>query len=61
MIYHEYPYLPRKSDGAGLIGLTNAVSNRTHTFSENVQLSDIGKDFINQCLKKRIDQRPSSE
>ena len=60
LLYNVYPYLPGKGDGTGLIGLTNAVTNKIHKFDPSVQVSEAGKDFINLCLRKPIDKRPYS-
>lgn len=60
MLYNRPPYYPLKSDGTGLGGMANAVTNRQHRFDERTPVSDVGKDFINQCLIKKISQRPPS-
>lgn len=52
--------MPNKIDGAGLAGLTKAVTNRVPIFDESVQVSEAGKNFITRCLQKSIDKRPFS-
>ena len=54
MLYNRPPYFPTKSDGVGIVGITNAVTLRNHKFEENVQVSLSGKKFINECLKKKM-------
>lgn len=54
MLYNKPPYFPTKSDGVGIPGITNAVVKRTHKFDETVQVSEVGKKFINDCLKKNM-------
>lgn len=60
MLYNRPPYFPTKSDVPGIDGVINAVTRRKHKFDENVKVSDSGKDFINLCLEKVADKRPST-
>lgn len=46
LLYNRYPFIPNKLDGAGLPGLTKAVTNRVPIFDESVQVSEEGKNFI---------------
>jgi serine/threonine protein kinase len=61
LLYNRYPFVPNKIDGAGLPGLTKAVTKRNHTFDPSVQVSEAGKNFINRCLQKSIEKRPYSQ
>ena len=61
LLYNKYPFFPTKSDGDGLLGITNCVLNKPLVFDKNVQVSDIGRDFILQCLQKTVDKRSSSK
>ena len=60
MLYNRPPYFPSKADGIGIPGITNAVTLRNHKFDDNVQVSDVGKKFINDCLKKKMNERPTT-
>jgi len=60
MLYNRPPYFPTKADGYGIQGVTNAVTLRNHKFDDNVQVSEVGKKFINDCLKKNMKDRPST-
>ena len=60
MLYNKPPYFPTKMEGMGIAGITNAVTLRTHKFEEHVQVSEVGKKFINDCLKKVTSERPTT-
>ncbi len=60
LLYDKYPYFPERSDGPGLVGMVNVVTNKVHTFDPNVKVSEECKDFINLCLTKKIDKRSYS-
>ena len=60
MLYNKPPYFPSKADGIGIAGITNAVTLRNHKFDDNVQVTEVGKKFINDCLKKKMNERPTT-
>lgn len=60
MLYNKPPYFPTKVDGIGIPGITNAVTKRNHKFDETVQVSEAGKKFMNDCLKKKMNERPTT-
>ena len=60
LLYNVYPFLPKKGEIGGMPGLIDAITTKEHKFDPNVKVSETGKDFINLCLKKRINERASS-
>ena len=60
MLYNRPPYFPSKADGIGIQGITNAVTLRNHRFDESVQVTKMGKHFIDDCLKKNMNDRPTT-
>lgn len=60
MLYKIPPFLPTKAEGMGIQGITLAVTTRPHKFNNDVPVSDAGKKFINDCLKKNVKDRPTT-
>lgn len=52
MLYNKPPFYPNNIDGPGVIGITNAVSNRLQRYDPSVAVSDLCKKFIDLCLQK---------
>lgn len=60
MLYNKPPYFPTKADGLGIAGITNAVTQRNHKFDDSVHITDSGKQFMDDCLKKNMAHRPTT-
>lgn len=60
MLYNKPPFYPNQTDGLGIQGITNAVTNRTHEYDPQITVSDLGKKFMDLCLEKEISLRPFS-
>jgi len=54
MLYNKPPFYPNSRDGPGILGITNAVKTKMQIYDKNVNVSELGKDFMNMCLKKQI-------
>jgi serine/threonine protein kinase len=59
MLYDKPPFTPSKDYGYGISGITNVVLKTNHKFDEKIKISDEGKKFIDDCLKKDPNNRPT--